>query len=85
MKTLFALAAGYFLGAKSGARDLDQLGQALKALCQTEEFEDVVAAARSHLGGTLKELGSMLEGPTPAAEETADLVSTVRRLVDRDR
>ena len=42
MKTVLAVAFGYLIGAKSGGRVLDQLGQSLKTLCGTEEFADVL-------------------------------------------
>ena len=44
MKIVLALAVGYVVGAKTGGKDLDQLGGSLKALCETDEFADVVAA-----------------------------------------
>ena len=50
MNVLVALAVGYLIGAKTGGKDLDQLGRSLKALCETDEFADVVAAARAQIG-----------------------------------
>ena len=72
MNILVALAVGYVVGAKTGGKDLDQLGRSLKALCETDEFADVVAAARAQVGkhpagagvGRRRRAGRW---PTPAA------------------
>ena len=78
-----ALAVGYVVGARTGSKDLDQVGKALKALTASEEFADVVSAVRSHLGQTLRELAGMIEGP-PEELETGDLVDRVRHLIARN-
>lgn len=85
MGVLAALAIGYVIGAKAGSKDLDQMGQALRALSASEEFADVVTAVRSHLGHTLRELGGMIESGQglPAAVDPADLVDRVRHLFGR--
>ena len=84
MKLLAALAVGYFVGARTGGRDLEQLSQSLKALCETDEFSDVVAAARSQLGTTLRELAAIADGDRPLPEVNGDLVAKVRHLVGHD-
>ena len=84
MKILFALAVGYLVGARTGGRDLDQLTQALKALCETDEFADVVAAARSQVGATLRDVASIVDGDRALPDVEGDLVARVRNLVDHD-
>jgi hypothetical protein len=84
MRTLAVLAVGYVIGAKTGSKDLDQLTRSLKALADTDEFADVVSALRSHVGHTLRELASVVDGhPTGSAagDEAGDLVDRVRQLV----
>jgi hypothetical protein len=91
MKALVALAAGYLVGAKTGGKDLDQLGRSLKALCETEEFADVIAAARAQVGSSLRELASLIDGhragePGSGAGSgsgSGDLLAQVRHLVGR--
>jgi hypothetical protein len=56
-----AMVLGYLLGSRTG-KDLDQLSSSVKALRQSDEFADVVSAARSHLGHTLRGLASMVDG-----------------------
>jgi hypothetical protein len=85
MKMVMALAIGYFVGAKSGGRDLDQLTQSLKTLCETDEFADVVSAARSQLGSTLRELAAIADGERKMPDATTgDLVAKVRHLVGHE-
>jgi hypothetical protein len=52
---------GYLLGSRTG-KDLDQLSSSVKALRESDEFADVVSAARSHVGHTLRGLASMVDG-----------------------
>jgi hypothetical protein len=83
MKALLALMAGYVVGAKTGGEDLDRLGRSLKALCDTDEFADVVSAARAHLGGALRQAAAVVDGERepPAG---SDIVARVRHLVSQD-
>jgi hypothetical protein len=78
-----ALAVGYVVGARTGSKDLDEVGRALKALSASDEFADVVSAVRSHLGHTLRELAGAIEG-APKELETGDLVERVRHLFVRN-
>jgi hypothetical protein len=85
---LAALAIGYFIGAKTGSKDLDQLTKSLKALAESDEFADVVAALRSHAGHTLRNLGDKIDGggdPHVVSADAGDLVDTVRSLFGRDQ
>ena len=42
MKVLIALVGGYLIGARAGSRDFDQLSKSLRALYESEEFDDFV-------------------------------------------
>lgn len=81
MNYLVALAVGYVLGARSGGKELDQLRRSLKALLDTDEFEDVVSAARAQLGSTLRAVATMVDGEDDPAGPGGDLVAQVRYLV----
>ncbi len=83
MGVFVALAVGYVVGARTGSKDLDEVGKALKALSASDEFADVVSAVRSHLGHTLRELAGVIEG-APKELETGDLVERVRHLFVRN-
>jgi hypothetical protein len=52
MRILLALAVGYAIGAKGGGKDFDDLVRSIKAVCESEEFGDFVAAAWSNRSGT---------------------------------
>jgi hypothetical protein len=81
MKGAFwALIVGYVIGAKTGGKELDQLGRSLTKLFGTEEFADVVTSARSQAGSTLRELASMVDGDHHEGSG-GDLIARVRNLV----
>jgi hypothetical protein len=84
MKMLVALAIGYVVGAKTGGRDLDELGRSLKALGETDEFSDVVAAGRAQMASTLRELAAIVDGGRLRPESSGDLLTRVRYLVGSD-
>lgn len=81
MKVLLALTAGYLVGARTGANDLGQLRRSLEALCGTEEFGEVVHALRAQVGGTLREIASVIDGEHSAGDAHGDLVTKVKQLV----
>jgi hypothetical protein len=80
MSVFAALAVGYVMGAKTGGKDLDRLGRSLQALCQTDEFAEVVSATRAQMAGTLRELAAIVDGGHPVPPP-GDLVARVRSLV----
>ena len=82
MGIFVALAVGYVVGAKTGSKDLDQLVKSLRALRESEEFADVVSAARTHLGHTLREIANTIERGSSVAHEhhNGDMVERVRQL-----
>jgi hypothetical protein len=84
MKTFLALAAGYVIGAKAGGKELDRLGRSLKSLYNTDEFADVVSAARAQVGSTLRELAAIVDSDQHLPDMGGDLVATVRHIVGRD-
>jgi hypothetical protein len=84
INTLVALGVGYVVGAKTGGKDLDQLGRSLKALCETDEFSDVVSAGRAQVASTLRELAAIVDGGRLQPVTNGDLVTRVRHLVGHD-
>ena len=84
MNLFLAAAIGYVIGAKTGGKDLDRFASSLKALVETDEFGDVVAAARSQVGSTLRALAAVVDSPGEPPVGTADLLATVRHIVSQD-
>lgn len=88
MVVLLAFAAGYYLGARAGSQDFDDVVDALQAVRQSEEVKDLVGSLRSHAAHTLREVAALLERTsagegTPPEITTQDLVDRVRNLVGR--
>jgi hypothetical protein len=83
MKVLIALVGGYLIGARAGSRDFDQLSKSLRALYESEEFDDFVSALRTHASHTLRELADVLDSGGELVP-THDLVERVRQLAARD-
>ena len=81
---LMALVVGYVIGAKTGGKELDELGRSVTALLGTDEFADVVESGRAQVGSTLRQLASMVEGEHAMADVGGDLVAKVRSLVGPD-
>jgi hypothetical protein len=84
MKLVLALAAGYVLGARTGGEHFDEMVRSLRAIKDSEEFRDLMVSVRSQAGATLRELASVIERPSPAADAdpaaAGDLVERVRHL-----
>ena len=76
MKNVFlALAVGYVIGAKTGGKELDQLGRSVTALMGTDEFADVVVTARSQVSSTFRQLASMVDGERRTNNSNGNLLS----------
>jgi hypothetical protein len=80
MNVFVALAVGYVVGAKTGGKEFGKLSRSVKALCETEEFADVVSVARSQVATTLRELASIVDGEH-SRPGTGDVLARVRHLV----
>jgi hypothetical protein len=77
---LAALAIGYVAGARTGGKNLDELSRSLKALRNTEEFAEVISAARAQMAAMLRATASLVEGELTPPEATGGLVARVRYL-----
>jgi hypothetical protein len=81
---VIALTVGYVLGAKTAGKEFEQLNRSVAALFGTDEFAEVVASTRAQVGGTLRELASMVEGSPISFGASHDIVERVRGLVGHD-
>jgi hypothetical protein len=84
MGLLVAFAAGCFIGARAASEDFGDVAESFRAVRDSEEFHDLVAAFRSHAGQTLRRLAEMVETSAPATKDDEDLVARVRSLVRQD-
>lgn len=84
MGPVIGLAVGYVLGARTGDKGFDEVRRSFSALCDTDEYADLLAAVRRTAGQTLHTVASMIEGaPGLSAGDSADLVDRVWRIFGR--
>jgi hypothetical protein len=85
MGMLIAFAAGFVVGARTGKKEFEDLTTSLRALRDSQEFADVVVAARAHMSHGLRELASVLDGAASAKSgESEDVVTRVKLLFGRE-
>jgi hypothetical protein len=80
LNLLASLAIGYVAGAKTGEKNIDELSRSLKALRQTDEFAQVISAARAQVAAMLRTTASLVEGEPARPGVTGDLAARVRYL-----
>ena len=88
MKVFAALAAGYVLGSRAGREDIDSIISSLRAIKETEEFNDLLTSLRSHAVHSLRELAAVVErGILSDADRDAAAIEpvTAHDLVERVR
>jgi hypothetical protein len=83
MGIVLAFAVGYLVGANAGQEGYQDVVDSIRAVRDSEEFRDLLAALRSHAGATLRQLSDILEGAEDEALIPARLVDRVRDLMDR--
>jgi hypothetical protein len=81
MSLLAALAIGYVAGAKTGGKNFEELTRSLRALKQTDEFAEVISAARAEVAAMLRRTASLVDREPARPTATGDLVARVRYLV----
>lgn len=81
MGYLIAMVVGYVVGVRAGRRERGRLPESVRALRRPDELGDLVAAARSHAGHTLRELAGVVEGRNDRAVD-AGLVAGPDRVPD---
>ncbi|MGH8992100.1 MAG: hypothetical protein ACRDZ7_11365 [Acidimicrobiia bacterium] len=80
---LVDFAAGWALGAKTGNQGFDDVVGTAKGIFSSKEFQDFLAAVRSHAAFALREMGDLVDTEVPEKTATGDLVDFVRALVER--
>lgn len=80
---LVDFAAGWALGAKTGNEGFDDVVLTAKGIFSSKEFQDFLAAVRSHAAFALREMGDLVDTDVPEKTPAGDLVEFVRALVER--
>ena len=90
MGMFMAFVIGWLVGARTGKKEFDDLTRSLRALGRSDEFGEVVAAARSHVSHTLRELAVVVDGMETSGKDgqlvdgDQDLVARVKTLFGRE-
>jgi hypothetical protein len=85
MQILLSFFIGYFVGAKAGSNQFDEVVDSARAVAESEEFQALLMSLRSHAAATLHSLGDLLEAP-PSADGTGEgVIDRVRRMMDQTK
>jgi hypothetical protein len=76
-------AAGWALGAKTGSQGFDEVVLTAKGIFSSKEFQDFLAAVRSHAAFALREMGDLVDTEVTDKTPSGDLVDFVRALAER--
>ena len=82
MQILFSFLIGYFVGAKAGSEQFDEVVASARAVAESDEFHSLVQSLRSHAAATLHSLGDLLD-ETPEAITGDSVVARVRRMMEQ--
>ncbi len=86
MGMLLVFATGYVMGSRAAGETLDEVVEAMQAIRESDEFNGLVKALRSHAAHSLRGLASMVERARESNDEPGaptDLVDRVRLIVGR--
>jgi hypothetical protein len=84
MQILLSFFIGYFVGAKAGASQFDEVVESARAVAESEEFHSLLLTLRTHAAATLHSLGDLLERAPEAEGEGGDsVVARVQRMMDQ--
>jgi hypothetical protein len=84
MQILLSFLIGYFVGAKAGGDQFDEVVESARAVAQSDEFHSLLLSLRAHAAATLHSLGDLLEEP-PGAITGDSVVARVRRMMEQSR
>jgi hypothetical protein len=88
MQILLSFFLGYFVGAKAGSTQFDEVVESARAVAESEEFRGLLLSLRSHAASTLHALGDLVEAaPSAGTDTNADdgVVDRVRRMMEQAR
>jgi hypothetical protein len=84
MQILLSFLIGYFVGAKAGSEQFDEVVESARAVAESDEFHSLLLTLRTHAAATLHSLGDLLE-ETPEAITGDSVVARVRRMMDQSK
>jgi hypothetical protein len=81
---IMAFAVGYFVGGRGGNEGLDEVLAAIRVVRDSNEFEDLLAALRTHASHTLRELADRLGPDTKEPLTMTSVLDQARELFERN-
>jgi hypothetical protein len=86
MQILLSFFIGYFVGAKAGSSQFDEVVESARAVAESEEFRGLLLSLRTHAASTLHALGDLVEAsPSDGPDDKANdgVVDRVRRMMEQ--
>jgi hypothetical protein len=86
MQILLSFFIGYFVGAKAGSSQFDEVVESARAVAESEEFRGLLLSLRTHAASTLHALGDLVEAsPSDGTDDNDDngVVDRVRRMMEQ--
>jgi len=71
MQILLSFLIGYFVGAKAGAEQFDEVVASARAVAESDEFHSLLQSLRAHAAATLHSLGISSTRPRRPSRATA--------------
>ena len=84
MQILLSFLIGYFVGAKAGEKQFDEVVESARAVAESEEFHSLLMSLRAHASAALHALGDLLE-EAPRSGTNDSVVARVRRMMEQPK
>jgi len=83
MQILLSFLIGYFVGAKAGSDQFDEVVASARAVAESDEFHSLLQSMRAHAAATLHSLGDLLDESPEAIGDS--VVARVRRMMEQSK
>jgi hypothetical protein len=84
MQILLSFLIGYFVGAKAGGEQFDEVVESARAVAESDELRSLLQSLRAHAAATLHSLGDLLD-EAPEANTGDNVVARVRRMMEQSK
>lgn len=84
MQILLSFLIGYFVGAKAGSDQFDEVVASARAVAESDEFHSLLLSLRAHAAATFRSLGDLLD-ETPEASTGDSVVARVRKMMEQSK
>jgi hypothetical protein len=84
MQILLSFLIGYFVGAKAGSDQFDEVVASARAVAESDEFHSLLLSLRAHAAATFHSLGDLLD-ESPEASTGDSVVARVRKMMEQSK